>query len=116
MKKIILSIAAASAVAVAIPAAASAQGYYRDDYRSDRVERLDRRIDMGVRNGSLNRREAWRLKGELRDVARLEADYRRGGLNRWERDDLDRRFDRLSAQIRYERHDRDYGYDYGRRY
>ena len=125
MKKILLSIAAVSAIAAAVPAVASAQdrGYDRGPdrgydrgygYGGDRVARLDDRIDRGIRSGGLTRNEAWRLKGELRDTARLEARYRRDGLNRWEREDLDRRFDRISAQIRYERHDRDYRD--GRRY
>jgi hypothetical protein len=126
MKKILLSIAAVSAVAAAVPAVASAQAYGYDrgpdrgydrgyqDVGGDRVARLDQRIDMGIRSGGLSRSEAWRLKGDLRETARLESRYRRGGLSGWERADLDRRYDRISAQIRYERHDRDYGY--GRRY
>jgi hypothetical protein len=95
------------------------RGGYRDDYRGGRDDyrgwqsinqrqiNLDRRIDQGVRNGQLSRREAMRLRAEFNQIARLEARYRRGGLTQWERADLDRRFDRLSAQIRYERHDRD---------
>ena len=51
---------------------------------------------------------AVRLRGEFNSLLRLEANYRRGGLTAWERADLDRRFDRLSAQIRYERGDRDH--------
>jgi Ni/Co efflux regulator RcnB len=136
MKKILLSIVAVSAIAAAaVPAMASAQAYgpgpdrydrgQDRDYgrghdrgygQGDRVARLDQRIDMGIRSGSLTRNEAWRLKGDLRETARLQARYSRGGLNGWERADLDRRFDRISAQIRYERHDRDRDYDYGRRY
>ena len=122
MKKILLSIAAVSAVAAtALPAAAMAQSYDRGhpdrggwNHGGDRVARLDQRIEMGVRSGGLDRREARRLKGDLRETARLESRYRRGGLSGWERSDLDRRYDRISAQIRYERHDRDR--DYGRRY
>ena len=72
-----------------------------------RQANLDRRIDQGVRNGQLSRREAVRLRGEFSSILRLEANYRRGGLTAWERQDLDRRFDRLSAQIRNERNDRD---------
>jgi len=110
MKKILISIAAVSALsAAAIPAIASAQSV------NDRQAMLDRRIDIGVRNGSLTRGEAYRLRAELRETERLEHRYRRGGLSGWERADLDRRFDRISAQIRYERHDRDYGYGYGDR-
>lgn len=108
MKKILIPIVAVSALAAAtIPAAASAQSI------NQRQDMLERRIDVGLRNGSLTRSEAYRLRAELRQTARLEHDYRRGGLSRWERADLDRRFDRISAQIRYERHDRDYGYGYG---
>ncbi|CAN5510665.1 hypothetical protein BH10PSE3_BH10PSE3_29180 [soil metagenome] len=128
MKKILLSIAAVSAIAAAtVPAMASAQAYGPDRGYShgdrgyggqgDRVARLDQRIDMGIRNGGLTRNEARRLKGDLRETARLQVRYSRNGLSGWERADLDRRFDRISAQIRYERHDRDErGYDYGRRY
>jgi hypothetical protein len=109
MKKILISIATVSALAAAtVPAVASAQSI------NQRQDQLERRIDMGLRNGSLSRSEAYRLRAELRDAARLESRYRRGGLSGWERADLDRRFDRISAQIRYERHDRDYGYGYGR--
>ncbi|WP_286772860.1 MULTISPECIES: hypothetical protein [unclassified Sphingomonas] len=47
-----------------------------------------------------------RLRTQLRDLQGLEARYRRGGLTIAERADLDRRFDRLSAQVRFEKHDR----------
>ncbi len=105
MKKILISITAVSALAAAtLPAVASAQSLY--DRRGD----LERRIDMGVRTGQLTRGEAYRLRGELRSTARLESDYRRGGLNGWERADLDRRYDNISTQVRYERHDDQYGY------
>ncbi|ENZ81777.1 MULTISPECIES: hypothetical protein [Caulobacter] len=109
MKKILISLTAVSALAaVTLPAVASAQSLY------DRRDNLERRIDWGVRSGQLTRGEAWRLRGELRDTARLERDYRRGGLTGWERADLDRRYDNISARIRYERHDNQYGYGYGR--
>ena len=108
MKKILIPIVAVSALAAAtVPAVASAQSV------NDRQAMLERRIDIGVRNGSLTRNEAYRLRAQLRDTERLERQYRRGGLSGWERADLDRRFDRISAQIRVERHDRDYGYGYG---
>lgn len=110
MKKILIPIVAVSALAAAtVPAVASAQSI------NQRQDQLERRIDIGQRNGSLTRSEAYRLRAELRETARLEARYRRGGLSGWERADLDRRFDRIGAQIRYERHDRDYGYGYGDR-
>lgn len=109
MKKIILSITAVTALAaVALPAVASAQSI------NERQERLERRIEQGQRTGALTRNEAYRLRGELHETARLEYRYRRGGLSGWERADLDRRFDRISTQIRIERRDRDYGSGYGR--
>lgn len=76
-----------------------------------RQANLDRRIDVGIRNGQLTRREAISLRREFSNIARLESRYRRNGLTRWEMADLDRRFDRLSAQIRYERRDRETRYD-----
>ncbi|MBN9319430.1 MAG: hypothetical protein BGN86_00065 [Caulobacterales bacterium 68-7] len=111
MKKILIPIVAVSALAATtVPALAQPWASI-----NQRQANLDRRIDMGVRNGSLSRPEAMRLRGEFNQLIRLEANYRRGGLNAWERNDLDRRFDRLSAQIRIERRDRDYGYGYGPR-
>lgn len=81
-----------------------------------RQDQLDRRIDRGVRDGRLTRAEAVRLRAEFRDVARLEARYRMNGLSAYERADLDRRFDRLAARIRWEARDNQYGYGYGPSY
>ncbi|WEK44136.1 MAG: hypothetical protein P0Y64_04720 [Candidatus Sphingomonas colombiensis] len=74
-----------------------------------RVSNLNMRIDQGVRSGSLNRAEAVRLRSQLRDLQNLEARYRRGGLSMGERRDLDQRFDRLSARVRFEKHDANRG-------
>ena len=122
MKKMLVpALVLASVSAVALPAAA--QSYNRGQDRHDdrgysqtyrgwqsinvRQANLDRRIDQGVRNGQLSRREATRVRSEFNALLRLEVSYRRGGLTAWERSDLDRRFDRLSASIREERRDRD---------
>ena len=120
MKKIVLSALALAAASVALPAAAQDYGRNPHNDRGPRYEQpvrwesivqrkynLDRRIDQGVRTGQLSRRDATRLRSEFNSLLRLEANYRRGGLTAWERNDLDRRFDRLSANIRYERRDRD---------
>lgn len=93
----------------ALPSVAVAQPGWQPI--NQRQATLDRRIDRGVRNGTLNRNEASRLRSEFRALNRLEYRYRANGLSRWERQDLDRRFDALSARIRYERNDRQ-----GRRY
>lgn len=106
MKKLLAIAVAASALAVAAPA--SAQTYRGWQPINARQAQLDQRIDAGVRNGSLTRQEAIMLRAEFDNLARIEANYRRSnGLSAWERADLDRRFDALSARIRYERHDRD---------
>lgn len=104
MKKILISVLAVSALtAAAVPAMAAPWQNI-----NQRQAQLDRRIDVGVRNGSLTRYEATRLRTEFRQIAQLEVRYRRtGGLQGWERADLDRRFDALSRKIRIERHDRD---------
>lgn len=103
MKKFLAMAVAASALAVAAPA--SAQNWQNINQRQ---ANLDARIDTGVRNGSLTRTEAARLRAESTALARLEARYRASyGLSRAERADLDRRFDALSARIRYERRDND---------
>lgn len=118
IKKTLIPALALVAASVALPAAAAQpqQGHGRPPAYADaggwnsinaRQANLDRRIDQGVRNGSLSRREAARLRSEFGSLVRLEASYRRGGLSRWERDDLNRRFDRLAAQIRNERRDGD---------
>ncbi|QQQ18150.1 hypothetical protein JIP62_12670 [Brevundimonas vitis] len=105
-KNVLIPALALAAASVAVPAAA--QSYRGDNWQSinQRQHNLDRRIDQGIRSGQLNRREATHLRAQFNGLLRLEHQYRRGGLTRWERADLDRRFDSLSAQIRYERRDR----------
>lgn len=104
MKKFLIPLLAASTLAgFALPAAAAPWINV-----NQRQAQIDHRIDVGVRNGSLTRREAANLRYEFQGIARLERQYRRtGGLQRWEMRDLDRRLDGLSARIRVERHDRD---------
>jgi hypothetical protein len=83
---------------------------------NQRQDRLERRIEQGLRSGKLTRREAYRLRTDFQAIARLETRYRVNGLSTWERADLDRRFDTLAARIRWERRDGDrYGYGYGER-
>lgn len=108
----VLLAAAALGSVLALAAPANAQTWGAPNYGvwqsiDQRQDNLDRRIDQGVRSGTLTRREAAILRTEFRDLARLEAQYRRtgGGLSLAERRDLDRRFDVLSARIRFERHD-----------
>ncbi|PZQ62987.1 MAG: hypothetical protein DI544_02045 [Sphingomonas taxi] len=97
-------IATLGIAAVALPAAASAAPWQSIAARQSRIEQ---RIDQGVRSGALTRPEATRLRQDLRQLARREDQYRRSnGLSGWERQDLNRRFDALSARVRVEKHDR----------
>ena len=124
MKKLLIPALAVAVASAALPAAAQSydrhgpsRGHgYEQNYGgwnaiSQRKHNLDRRIDQGVRNRQLSYREASRLKDELNSLVRLERSYMRGGLTRWERQDLDRRYDSLSSKVRYERNDHN-----GRRY
>lgn len=95
----------------------------RDQRRGDgwmninqRQDNLDRRIDQGIRTGKITRAEAYRLRADFQTLARLENRYRANGLSNWERTDLNRRFDTLSARVRVEANDSNrYGAGYGRR-
>ncbi|RAK59541.1 hypothetical protein DJ021_06860 [Phenylobacterium hankyongense] len=104
MKRMVISLAAVSAVLACAPIAAQAAPWQSINQRQ---ANLESRIDQGVRSGSLTRPEAVRLRQEFRALNRLEAQYRRSGgrLDARERADLDRRFDRLSAEVRMQKHD-----------
>lgn len=88
------------------------RGYGQWQGVSGRINAIERRIDVGIRSGQITRNEAYRLRGELRNITYLETRYRRsGGMSAWERTDLDRRLDRLAVQVRMERRDMDrYGF------
>ena len=66
MKRMILSLAAVSAILSAAPLAASAAPWQSVN---ERQANLDRRIDQGVRSGELTRPEAARVRGEFRQIA-----------------------------------------------
>ena len=136
MKRIIASVLAVSAIAAAAPATAQIVVYerpapmYYDQYDpypysrdhnyrgygqwrgiTARINAIDRRIDVGIRNGQITRGEAIRLRAELRNIVYLESRYRRNGLSMWERSELDARLDRLAVRVRMERRDMDrYGF------
>jgi len=104
MNRFHLLIAGIGLAGVTVPVAASAAPWQSMNARQ---ERLDQRIDQGIRNGKLDRREATRLRRDSRQLAQLETRYRRsGGLSNRERQDLNRRFHALSARVRWDKHDR----------
>lgn len=110
MRKFIISaVSVAALAATSVPALAQSWGNSLEARKAN----IDRRIEMGQRTGTLNYAEATRLRGEFRQIMRLEANYRRNGLTGWEYNDLNNRLQRLSAAIRFERRDRDYSYQPG---
>lgn len=127
MKKVILSFAALAAAATALPAVAQPygnayghrggydqRGYDQRGYDSRnwtpievRLDRLQNRIERGIESGRLTRREAQGIRYEFRDLVQRERVYSRNGLNWQEQADLNARFERLNARVRFERQDRE---------
>ncbi len=141
MKKILVATLAIATLAGAGAAAAQPYGGPRGGYEVgysggyDRYDRYDRRtdsrdinlrqqalrqrLDRGIERGRLTRREAESLRYELREINRMERQFRAShGLNPREIAILDVRLDRLERRMRAEmRDDQRYGYGYGdRRY
>ena len=100
MKKIVLAMAAVSALAIGVPAAAQPSGGYFNSNADIRIDQLRARIQAGVQQGSISRQEAQSLRMQLRQLADLERHYRAGGLTAQERADLQQRTRALRQQIR----------------
>jgi hypothetical protein len=102
MKRILIGVLAASALATALPAAAAPWQSI-----NGRQAQIFAKIDRGVRTGGLTRAEAYRLRQQFYAIARTETRYRRTGrgLSAWERNDLDRRLNALNLRVRGQRHD-----------
>ena len=118
MKKFTIMLASVAVAAAAMPAIATAAPApdYGFSYQGGawqninaRQNRIEMKINQGIRSGALTRREAVQLRAQFRGIANLEARYRasRPGLTMAERRDLDRRFDALERSIRIQKNDRD---------
>ena len=94
--------AAAMAASSALPSTAIAQ---RGQSLGQMHTTIKSRINMGLRNGSLTRNEASRLRTRFANIRRIEMRYARNGFTYGERADLNRRYSALSSSIRYQRHD-----------
>ncbi len=116
-KKALLSLLAASAVAIATPALAQSYGRHGGGYgygqghgdgggqfRAEQA-RLSERVDRAAYRGFISRREAQNLRWQLDEVQRLTWRYGRDGFSRWERNDLEQRLDRIRYQLREDRRD-----------
>ena len=131
MKKVLLSLAAVTAIAAATPAAADHRdsrydrgygyGYQVNVARQidERQALVTQRLDRAIQSRQIDWREARALTSELREFRRVERDYRRNGLARSEVATLIRRLDHLEGGLYRamgdNRNDR-YGYGYGNRW
>ncbi len=96
MKKLLLTMAAVSALSIGAPAAAQ----YGDAGVQARLQQLQVRLDAGIRSGAIPRGEAMRLRDQLRALTRLDWQYRRGGYSRAELAELERRIQLVRRQLR----------------
>lgn len=96
MKRLFITMAAVSALAIGAPAAAQ----YAGGNVQARLQQLQVRLDAGVRSGAISRGEAIRLREQLRQLTRLDWQYRRGGYSRAEIAALDQRIQAVRRQLR----------------
>ena len=116
MNKLLLSMAAIGAIAVAAPAAAQS-GYYNSDVRaggamgiSNQIAQLEARFQAGISAGLIDRREARELRMDLRRLRDLERRYSYNGFTQAERQDLRQRLRDVRQELRVAdngRYDRD---------
>lgn len=128
-KKALLSLLAASAVAISTPVLAQnygnnygygnnhGNGYgnnhgggygYGDGFGREfnqRQERLEQRVERMAYNGRINRNEHRVFLRQFEHLDRLQHAYRRDGFNRRERAELTAQLDRIQVQVRYARQD-----------
>jgi hypothetical protein len=114
MNKILLSMAAVGAIAVAAPAASQTWSNSNAGMGiSNRIAQLDARISAGISSGEISRGEARQLRMELRELRRLERQYSYNGFTQSEREDLRARLRDLREDVRLAdngRYDRDSRY------
>lgn len=109
MRKILISAAVIASALAAVPA--SAQNYNRGGNFEQQLDQVEQRIDRAADRRTISRREAEALSRQANQLDRLHDRYRRNGLTRWERDDLQSRLQNLRQRIRFERQDDRYGRD-----
>lgn len=129
MTRFLASAALAASMLAAAPAAAqdyrSSPGYAAPGYAAQgsdfwrgapsdtwqRIDYLERRIDSGVRDGSLSPQEARRAQMQLRQIRRDAMRMRRGGYMSAENSAmLQTRLDALSRNLRWARRNNERGY------
>ncbi len=107
MKRLLVTMAAVSALSVAAPAAAQ----YAGGGIQAQMEQLQLRLQAGVRSGAISRGEAIRLREQLGQLTRLERQYGQGGFSRRELGDLQQRIQAARQALRYAERSADNRYD-----
>jgi chromosome segregation ATPase len=126
MRKVLVSIAVASAALIAAAPASAQPGYYGGGYNAQRgygyqgdrglvnrfeqqIAQLQQRIDRSAQRRAITPNEYRALRQHANDLRRRLYNFARNGLTRGESQDIADRIDNLRDRIRDERQD-------GRRY
>ena len=104
MRTLLTAAVAATALAAALPA--TAQTAF-----SDRIERLQTRIDDARSDSRLSWSDARNLRDRLSETRRLEDRYEDDGMTGAEARDIDARLDQISADLRAEQAVNQYRYE-----
>ena len=118
MRKILVSVALATATLAAVPAAAQYNhhdnsGWHRGpDRRAVRnllaqLDHVEQRIDRSARRGIISPREAFGLRREANQIRARLSRSGRDGLSGREFANLQVQVNRLEQRLRFERRDRD---------
>ncbi len=107
MKKLIGLTFAAMLIVAGLSADSPAQTRRYPHNIERRENRQQNRINQGIRSGSLNRRETYRLERQQSRIDRTEDRFRSSGgkLTNRERGILERRYNRASRNIYHQKHD-----------
>ncbi len=125
MRKFLISAAIVTAVAATAPATAQRgeyyprHGYAHNDYGRDIPQQLGQladRIERARDRRLISSGEARSLRKQLERIDDRYDDYRRGGLTRWEHQELQQRIQDLRQRVRYERQEGREDRRYDRRY
>jgi len=104
MKHIFLAMAAVSGLAVAAPVGAQPRNDDRSapqSWQGDQqgTGQLQRRLEASIERGDISRRDVRPLRIQMNQLIQVERQYRRGGLDGWERAALRERSRMLTANI-----------------
>ena len=102
MNKLILALTATTAIIAVSPIQAqySDRGYNGSNEISQRIDRLESRLQAGISSGAIDRDESRSIYRQIRDLNRLERQYKIDGLSESERQDLQQRIRDTRDQLR----------------